>query len=60
VTVFDIQDVPVLNEVPRHEEVWGMEVKLHAFLTSALDGGKWSASRPCRFTPGKSAPFTIG
>jgi hypothetical protein len=26
------------------------------FLTSALDGGKWSASR--RFTPGESAPGT--
>jgi hypothetical protein len=23
-----------------------MEVKLHSFLTSALDGGKWLASRP--------------
>jgi hypothetical protein len=23
------------------------------FLTSALDGGEWSTSRPCRFTPGK-------
>jgi hypothetical protein len=30
----------------------GMEVEPHAFLTSALDGGKWSASRPGRFTPG--------
>jgi hypothetical protein len=29
-----------------------------AFLTSALDGGKWSASRPCRFTPEESAPAT--
>jgi hypothetical protein len=27
-------------------------------LTSALDGGKWSASRPCRFTPGEIAPDT--
>jgi hypothetical protein len=24
-------------------------------LTSALDGGEWSASRPGRFTPGKRA-----
>jgi hypothetical protein len=30
---------------------WGMEVQLHAFLISALDGGEWSASRPGRFTP---------
>jgi hypothetical protein len=21
--------------------MWGMQVKLHAFLTSAVDGGKW-------------------
>jgi hypothetical protein len=25
-------------------------------MTSALVGGKWSASRPCRFTPGERAP----
>jgi hypothetical protein len=30
----------------------GVEVLIHVFLTSALDGGEWSASRPCRFTPG--------
>jgi hypothetical protein len=24
-------------------------------LTSALDGGEWSASRPCHFTPGERA-----
>jgi hypothetical protein len=27
-------------------------------LTSALDGGEWSASRPCRFTPRERAPPT--
>jgi hypothetical protein len=27
-----------------------MEVQLHAFLTSALDGVEWSASTPGRFT----------
>jgi len=30
----------------------GVEVQLHAFLTSELDGGEWSASRSERFTPG--------
>jgi hypothetical protein len=25
-------------------------------LTSAVDGGEWSASRPGRFTPGQKAP----
>jgi hypothetical protein len=34
---------------------WGMEIYLHAFLTSALDGGEWWASRPVRFTPKKRA-----
>jgi hypothetical protein len=29
---------------------WGVEIQLLAFLTSALDGGEWSASRPGRFT----------
>jgi hypothetical protein len=28
------------------------------FLTSALDGGEWSASRPARFTSGEIAPRT--
>jgi hypothetical protein len=27
-----------------------------SFLTSALDGGQWSASHPGRFTPGEGAP----
>jgi hypothetical protein len=29
----------------------GVEVQLHAFLTSALDGGEWLASRPGRYIP---------
>jgi hypothetical protein len=33
-------------------------VQLHAFLTSALDGGKWSALHPGRFTPALRAPGT--
>jgi hypothetical protein len=33
---------------------WAVEVYLHAFLTSALDGGEWSASRPGCFTPGRT------
>jgi hypothetical protein len=27
-----------------------VEVQLHVFITSALDGGKWSASSPGSFT----------
>jgi hypothetical protein len=34
----------------------GVEVQLHAFLTSAVDGDDWSASRPGRFTPGERIP----
>jgi hypothetical protein len=30
----------------------GVDVQIHIFLTSALVGGEWSASRPCRLTPG--------
>jgi hypothetical protein len=37
---------------------WGVEVYIHAFLTSALDGGEWSASRPGSFTPRERAPGT--
>jgi hypothetical protein len=37
---------------------WGVEVEVHIFLTSALDGGQWSASRPGRFTLGERAPGT--
>jgi len=33
----------------------GRELQLHAFLTSALDVGKWSASCPGHFTPRKRA-----
>jgi hypothetical protein len=29
---------------------WGVEVYLNEFLTSALDGGEWTASRPDHFT----------
>jgi hypothetical protein len=33
----------------------GVDVWSYIFLTSALIGGEWSASRPCRFTPGERA-----
>jgi hypothetical protein len=32
-----------------------VDVWIHIFLTSALVGGEWSASRPGRFTPGERA-----
>jgi hypothetical protein len=36
----------------------GVDVQIHVFLTSAIVGGKWSASRPDRFTPRERAPGT--
>jgi hypothetical protein len=36
----------------------GVDVWIHIFLTSALAGGEWSASHPCRFTPRERAPGT--
>jgi hypothetical protein len=36
----------------------GVDVYFHIVLTSALVGGEWSASCPCRFTPGGRAPST--
>jgi hypothetical protein len=50
--------VPVLsfNWAPHHEGVLGEWKYSSAHsLTSALDGGEWSASRPCRFTPSERA-----
>jgi hypothetical protein len=36
----------------------GVDVQIHIFLTSALAGGVWSASRPGRFTAEERAPGT--
>jgi len=33
-----------------------VEVQLHAFLTSALGEGEWSASHPCHFNPREGVP----
>jgi hypothetical protein len=34
----------------------GVDVQIHAFLTSALVGGEWSSSSPRRFGPRERAP----
>jgi hypothetical protein len=39
-------------------KTWGSRDIAPPFLTSALDGGEWSASRPCRLNPGKGAACT--
>jgi hypothetical protein len=37
---------------------WEVKVQLHTFLTSALYGDEWSASRPGRFIPEERAAGT--
>jgi hypothetical protein len=36
-----------------------VNVQIHIFLTSALAGGGWSASRSCRFTPGERDRYLV-
>jgi hypothetical protein len=40
------------------KRIGGVDLKLHAFLTSALYGGEWSASRHSRFACGEGVPGT--
>jgi hypothetical protein len=58
-TVGDAVSSVLINQAPRHEGVLGewMYISTHS-LTSVLDGGDWSASRPGRFTPRERAPGT--
>jgi hypothetical protein len=35
-----------------NEDVWELEVQLHAFLNSALDGSEWLVSHPLNRRPG--------
>jgi hypothetical protein len=44
--------VPVLNQTPRSESVWGVgeDVQLQALSTWALCRGEWLASRLVRIT----------
>jgi hypothetical protein len=39
-------------------KTWGSGGIAPPFLTSALDGGEWSASRPGRYTPRERGPGT--
>jgi hypothetical protein len=53
--------VSVLNQAPRHEGVLGewRYSSTHS-LTSALNGGEWSASLPIALPPGKEPLVPIG
>jgi hypothetical protein len=53
-----VQSLCLINLILCYEDVWGSGGRTPSFLTSALDGGEWSASRPCCFTPGEKAPGT--
>jgi hypothetical protein len=46
----------LINQAPRHEDVWESGGTAQPLLNSVLDRGEWSASRPCRFTPKERAP----
>jgi hypothetical protein len=49
---------PVPNYALRYEDVWWSGGIILPFLTSALEGREWSASRPGHYTPGKGARGT--
>jgi hypothetical protein len=44
------------GKAPRHGNVWGSGGVARRILTSVVDGGEWSASRPGRFILGERAP----
>jgi hypothetical protein len=46
-------------ELPHAMKTYGVVARLHAFLTSAVDGGEWSASCPGSFIPREITPFPI-
>jgi hypothetical protein len=48
----------LINEAPRHEDVWGSGGIRPPFLTTALDKDEWVVSRPCRFISEETVPFT--
>ena len=51
-TVWCCKGVPV----PAIKVYGGVEIQLHSFLTSALEGDEWSASCPESFLSGKDSP----
>jgi hypothetical protein len=53
-----VKSLCFLTQHHARKAYWGVEVQLHAFFDSALDGGEWSASRPGRYTPRERAPCT--
>jgi len=57
----EVVSVLVSNRAPRHEGIRGdLRYRSTNSLTSALDGGEWSASRAGRFNRGKELLMPIG
>jgi hypothetical protein len=68
VSMLKVKLSPVLNQVPRHEDILcltkyhfiktygGLQIQFYA-LTSALQGAEWSASRLDCFTPRGKSPL---
>jgi hypothetical protein len=50
--------VLLLTEHHAIKAYWGSGCTVPLTLTSAIDGGEWSASRPGRFTSSEKAPGT--
>jgi hypothetical protein len=48
----------LIIQTPHHEDMLRSGSVTPSFLTSALEGGEWSALRPCRFTPEERAHST--
>jgi hypothetical protein len=38
---------------------WGVEIRLHAFLTSVLDGGEWRTLRSAALPQGKGPWYPL-
>jgi hypothetical protein len=49
----------LINKAERHGDVWDSGGIAPPFLTSVLDGGEWSVSRPSRFTLGEKASYSL-
>jgi hypothetical protein len=45
----------IMNYISRRDDLGGVEVIALPFLTSAVDGVEWSASRPGSFISGERA-----
>jgi hypothetical protein len=48
------------NYPPRQYNMWSSRIVAPLFITSALVGVEWSASRPGALPPGKELPNTVG